>query len=177
MSNLKIGDKAIDFNLLSTDEENLTLESFKDKKAFAIIFTCNHCPYVMAWEDRIINLQNEYKDKEALFTLICSNDAAKYPEDSFEKMKERAKEKNYPFPYLHDETQEIAKLYGAERTPEIFLFDSKRRLCYHGAFDDNYEEPSSVNHQFFRDAINEVLVRKIVSTPDTAPVGCTIKWK
>lgn len=85
MSNLRIGEVAIDFNLPATNAKNYTLESFKDKKALAIIFPCNHCPYVMAWEDRIINLQNEFKNKEVSLTLICSNNAAKYPKDSFEK--------------------------------------------------------------------------------------------
>lgn len=177
MSNLTIGDAVIDFSLTATDGKEYTLDSFADKKAFAVIFSCNHCPYVLAWEDRIIDLQNEYEDKNVSFALICSNDAVKFPADSFERMTERAIKKNYPFPYLHDETQETAAAYGAGRTPEIFLFDSDRNLRYHGALDDNHEEPSEVKRHYLRDAIDALLAGREPDLPETPPVGCSIKWK
>src|SRR3990172_8579268 len=133
MGNLKIGDVAVDFDLPGTDEKKYSLLSFKEAKALTIIFSCNHCPYVKAWEDRLISLQKRYAGNGVSFVLICANDSAKYPDDSFDNMKAHALEKNYPFPYLCDETQKVAKAYGAERTPEVFLFDSNRKLCYHGA--------------------------------------------
>ena len=177
MSKIKTGDNAVDFNLLGTDGKNYSLSSFSDSKLLAVIFSCNHCPYVLAWEKRIIDLQNEFKDKGVSFVLICSNDAVNYPADSFEMMKERAVKKNYPFKYIHDETQEVAKAYGAKRTPEIFLFDSDRKLSYHGAFDDNYEQPSNVREHYLRDAIGAALENKPVPKSGTQPVGCSIKWK
>lgn len=177
MGKLNIGDKIIDFKLPGTDGKSYSLEDFKDKKAVVVIFTCNHCPYVLAWEDRMINIGNEFKDKNVGFMLICSNDAEKYPADSFEKMKERSEIKNYPFPYLHDENQKTASEYGAKRTPEIFLFDSVQRLVYHGAVDDNYEEPEKVKSHYLKDALFAVLSRESVSIQETPPIGCTIKWK
>ncbi|HUU28403.1 MAG TPA: thioredoxin family protein [archaeon] len=177
MSALKIGDRALDFNLPATDGKHYSLESFKDKKSLAVVFSCVHCPYVKAWEDRLIALQKEYADKGVAFVLICANDAVKYPQDSFSSMKKQARDKNYPFPYLHDESQEVAKAYGAQRTPEIFLFGQGRKLAYHGAVDDNYEDPGRVRQAYFRDAVQSVLEGKPAPKPETAPAGCTIKWK
>jgi len=176
MSKLKIGSNDIDFNLPGVDGKNYSLDSFKGKKALALIFSCNHCPYVLAWEDRIISMAKEFQENGIAFVLICVNDAVKYPQDSFENMKKHAAEKNFPFPYLHDESQEIAH-YGARYTPEVFLFDKDRKLAYHGAPDDNYEDPSHVNQQYLREAINAILEGKSVSKPETSPIGCTIKWK
>jgi len=113
------------------------LGELKGERGTAVIFSCNHCPYVKAYEDRIIELAREYQPKGIAFVLINANDPVKYPEDSFENMKKRAREKGYPFPYLWDETQEVAKAYGAERTPEVFLFDGELKLRYHGTIDDN----------------------------------------
>lgn len=177
MSKLKIGDKAIDFILPAVDGKNYSLKMFDDKKAVAVIFVCNHCPYVLAWEKRLIELQNKFTDKGVSFTLICSNDSQKYPDDGFEKMKAHAFQRNYPFPYLRDESQEVARKYGALKTPEIFLFDADRKLCYHGAPDDNYEDADSVEQNYFRDAITAILEGKTVPIPETPPLGCTIKWK
>jgi len=101
----------------------------------------------------------------------------KYPDDSFPKMQERAREKGFNFPYLYDETQEVARAYGAERTPEVFLFDAQAVLRYHGTVDDNYEEPTEVKRHHLRDALDAVLANRAPATPQTQPVGCTIKWK
>ena len=119
----------------------------------AVIFSCVHCPYVLAWEDRLIKIQQEYAAKGVAFVLICANDPVKYPQDSFDNMKNHAREKSYPFPYVHDESQATAHAYGAERTPEIFLFDGKRKLAFHGAVDDNYEDSKAVKQTYFRDAV------------------------
>lgn len=177
MANLKIGDNAIPFSLPGVDERQHSLSDYAMKEAAVVIFSCNHCPYVRAWEDRIVNIQADYADKGVQLIAINSNDAAKYPDDSFPKMKERAREKNFNFPYLHDETQEIARAYGAERTPEVFLFDKKGVLRYHGAIDDNYDDPNAVKRHYLRNALDSVLAGTPVPVAETKPVGCSVKWK
>lgn len=173
---LKIGSKAPDFNLLGVDGKKYSLDSFSHKEALIVIFSCNHCPYVRAYEDRIIQIQNDYKDKVQV-VAINSNDTTNYPEDSFEEMVKRAEQKKFNFPYLRDETQEVAKAYGATHTPEIFLFDKERRLAFHGKIDDNWQDPSSVKSPYLRNAIEELLAGKPISVPETFTIGCTIKWK
>ena len=177
MSKLKIGDKAIPFALPGVDGRERALADYIDQEVVVVFFSCNHCPYVRAWEDRIVQLQADYAAKGVQLIAISSNDAEKYPDDSFSKMKERAQEKGFNFPYLYDETQEVARYYDAERTPEFFVFDRARILRYHGAMDDNYEDPTAVTQQYLRDALNAVLAGKDPEVPQTPPVGCTIKWK
>lgn len=177
MANLKTGDNAIPFTLPGIDDKDHALDDYGDKAAVAVIFSCNHCPYVLAWEDRMIELQGEYADKGVQFVAVGPNDAKKYPEDSFPNMKRHAAEKGFNFPYLRDESQEIARAYGAERTPEVFLFDKNGVLRYHGAIDDNYDNPNAVRQHYLRDAIEAVLADQEPATATTSPVGCTIKWK
>jgi len=174
---LSIGDKVIDFSLPATDGATYGTESFDDAEALAVVFTCNHCPYALAWEPRLIEIQADYADRGVRLVGISANDADKYPADSFEKMTEHAAENNWNFPYLYDESQEIAAAYGAERTPEVFLFDKEGTLRYHGAPDDNYEDPESVEAAYFRDALDAVLGGDAPDVQETPPVGCTIKWK
>ena len=176
MSNLKIGDKALDFSLIGIDDRNHSLSDYGNKHV-AVIFSCNHCPYVRAWEDRMIKIQADYADKGVQFIAINSNDAAKYPDDSFQNMKLRAAEKKFNFPYLRDEEQKIAKSYGAQRTPEVFLFDKENVLQYHGAIDDNYDNPNAVKEHYLRNALDALLQGRKLSVSETAPVGCTVKWK
>lgn len=176
MENLKIGDRAIDFSLLGIDGKTHTLRDYS-KKLVAVIFSCNHCPYVRAWEDRMIRIQADYAEKGVQLIAINANDASKYPDDDFPNMKLRAREKNFNFPYLRDEDQKVAKSYGAERTPEVFLFDVNGVLRYHGAIDDNYDDPKAVKTRYLRQAIGALLEGKTVPLPETQPVGCTIKWK
>ena len=177
MANLRTGDKAITFKLPGVDDKQHSLDDYRGKEAVAVIFSCNHCPYVRAWEDRIVKIQSDYSGKGIQLIAINSNDAAKYPDDSFPKMKERAREKNFNFPYLHDESQQIARAYGAERTPEVFVFSKDRILQYHGAIDDNYDDPAAVSARYLRDALDAVLAQKPAPIAETKPVGCTIKWK
>ncbi len=177
MTNLEPGDKAIPFELPGVDDRSHTLTDYADREALAVVFTCNHCPYARAWEDRLVQTQADYADRSVQLVAISSNDAERYPDDGFPKMKERAQEKGFNFPYLYDESQEIARAYGAERTPEIFLFDKGGTLRYHGAVDDSYEDPASVKNAYFRDAFDAVLAGQEPSTSETAPVGCTIKWR
>ncbi len=176
-SKLKIGDPAPDFSLLGVDETYYNLNSFKDANAVVIIFSCNHCPYVQAYEDRIIAIQKDFENKGVQVVAINSNDDKKYPEDSFAEMKKRAKEKGFNFPYLRDESQETARAYGATHTPQIFLFDKNRRLRYEGKIDDNWQNPGLVKQKYLRDALEEILDGKEVSVPETFSIGCTIKWK
>lgn len=174
---MKIGSRAPGFSLPAVDGKFYSLNSFLDKKILVIIFSCNHCPYVQAYEQRIIDLQKEFENRGVQIIAINSNDDKKYPEDSFDEMKKRAADKNFNFPYLRDETQETAKDYGATHTPQIFLFDEHRRLRYEGKIDDNWQEPEKVKSKYLRDAIIEVLDGKEVSVPETFSIGCTIKWK
>lgn len=174
---LKIDSSMPEFNLTGVDDKIYSQNSFSDKRILIIIFSCNHCPYVQAYEDRIISLQDEFKNNGVQIVAINSNDDVKYPDDSFAEMKKRTEHKKFNFPYLRDETQEIAKLFGATHTPQIFLFDEQRKLRYEGKIDDNWQEPEKVKSKYLRDAIVEVLEGKDVSVPETFSIGCTIKWK
>lgn len=165
------------FTLPGTDGRTYRPEDFRDATVFGVIFSCNHCPYARAWEERLIQIQRDYADRAVRFVLVSSNDPAKYPDDSFEQMQLRAQAKAYPFPYLFDETQEVARAYGATRTPEVFLFDEGRVLRYHGAPDDNFEDPAAVRHHYLREAIEALLKAAAPPAAETRPVGCTIKWR
>jgi peroxiredoxin len=177
MANLEFGDKAISFELPSVDGKTYSLPALAGgKEATVVVFMCNHCPYVLAWLDRLIAVARDYQTKGVAFAGINANDAVKYPADSFENMGALAKERGLPFPYLHDEAQTVATAYGAQRTPEIFLFDSDLRLRYHGAPDDNYDE-TQASEPYLRHALDAVLAGRNPSVTDTPPVGCTIKWK
>jgi peroxiredoxin len=175
VANLPIGARVIPFDLPGVDGEQHSLDKFADKRALAVVFTCNHCPYAQGWEDRLIQLQRDYADRGVAFIAISANDPVKYPGDNFEAMRERARTHTYPYPYLQDLPQTTARAYGAERTPEVFLFDSARRLVYHGAPDDNVDI-DKVQQHYLRDAIEAVLAGRPVPRTETPPVGCTIKW-
>lgn len=177
MSALNPGAEAISFELPGVDGQTHKLGDYGDKNAVIVMFTCNHCPYVRAWEDRMVQIQADYADRGVQFIAINANDPVKYPDDNFEAMKARAAEKNFNFPYLHDESQEIAQAYGAERTPELFVFDRAGKLQYHGAIDDNYDNPAEVKEHYLRAALDAILVGETPPTAQTKPVGCTIKWK
>lgn len=175
-THLKISSKLPDFNLPGVDGKNYSPSSFQSSKVLVVMFTCNHCPYVRAYEDRLIKLQKDFKDKSVSFVAINANDEINYPEDSFENMIKRAKEKNYNFPYLRDKSQEIAKAFGASFTPEIFVFDQNKILQYHGRVDDNWQEPDKVTKQNLKEAIEAVLANKQLERAETQAIGCTVKW-
>jgi peroxiredoxin len=177
MGTLVFGAPALDFHLKGIDGKVHSLADLRGQKATVVVFSCNHCPYVRAYEDRLIAIQRDYYNKGVRFIFINSNDDQKYPDDGFEKMIERAQQKGYNFPYLRDESQETAHAYGAERTPEIFLFDQNLKLCYHGTIDDNWEKPEKVTRHYLREALDAVLRGQEPTIKETAPVGCTIKWK
>jgi peroxiredoxin len=174
---LALRERLIPFSLPATDGRTISTDQYADTPIFGVVFWCNHCPYVKAWEDRVIALQREYAGRGVQFVLVSSNDPVKYPADSFQAMAETAQAKQYPFPYLFDETQEVARRFGATRTPEIFLFDRNRELRYHGAPDDNHEDPGAVRAHHLRDALDALLAGREPPTSATPPRGCTIKWR
>lgn len=174
---MKIGEKAPPFTLPGVDGKIYSLESFKEKKILVVIFSCNHCPYVQAYEDRMIALQKEFASQKVQFILINSNEDDNYPEDSFNEMVKRARLKGYPFPYLRDESQDVAKAYAAERTPHIYVFDEKRELAYTGRIDDNWQNPKQVKAQNLREALASLVQGEKPKDAETFAIGCTIKWK
>jgi thiol-disulfide isomerase/thioredoxin len=171
---LALGSPLVPFKLKGTDGRLHASEDFPG--VLVVAWWCNHCPYVLAWEQRTIDLAKAYAGR-ASFVAINSNDPVTYPTDDFEHMAERAKAKGYPFPYLYDETQELAKRYGATRTPEFFVFDAGRALRYHGRLDDNHENPRAVKDTYLRDALDAILAGKEPALRDTPPKGCSVKWK
>jgi peroxiredoxin len=173
----QLGMRAPDFELPATDGKTYSLESSKDAPALLVVFTCNHCPYAQAVENRLIALGREFGPRGVATVLINSNDVVNYPEDSFDQMKRRAQAKDYPFPYCLDETQEVAKAYRAACTPDPFLFDAGRRLVYRGRIDDNWQEPSKVTRRDLREALEAVLTGRPVNPDQMAAMGCNIKWK
>jgi peroxiredoxin len=174
---IKIGAVAPDFNLPGVDGNNYSLDYFYGKTGFVIIFSCNHCPYVRAYENRIKKIQSDYSDKGIGVIAVNSNDSDQYEDDSFQNMTKRASEMNFNFPYVRDEEQTAARAYGASHTPEIFLFNNQRKLVFHGKIDDNWRDESKINSQYLRDAIEELIEGKEISVPETFTIGCTIKWK
>ncbi len=174
---LKLGDPCPYFNMHAVDGNSYSLESFSDKKVLIIIFSCNHCPYVQAYEERIKEIQKDYEKKGVVVVAINSNDDTRYEADSFEGMVESAKIKSFNFTYLRDETQSVAKAFGATHTPEAFIFNVERKLVYHGKIDDNWKEEAKVKNRYLREALDELLEGKEVSVPETFSIGCTIKWK
>jgi peroxiredoxin len=174
---LKIGSQAPDFNLVGVDGKNYSLKSFSDRQALIVIFSCNHCPYVQAYEGRIKQIQDDFRDRGTAVVAINSNEDKGYPEDSFENMKKRSNGQKFNFPYLRDEDQSVARAYDATHTPEIFLFNKDRKLAFHGKIDDNWQETSKVQNHYLRNALDELLDGKEISVPETFTIGCTIKWK
>lgn len=174
---LSLGTIAPAFDLPGVDEQHHALSDYASTSVVVVVFSCNHCPYVQAWEDRLMAIQADYAERGVQLVAINANDAARYPGDSFPAMQQRAREKQFNFPYLYDESQAVAHAYGAQRTPEVFVFDSERTLRYHGTIDDNYEDPAAVTMPYLRNALDAVLAGTTPEPAQTAPVGCTIKWK
>ena len=173
-----VGDVATDFSLKNIDEKNVSLKDMADAKGYIVIFTCNHCPYAKAYEDRIIALDKKYKEKGYPVVAINPNDPEKVKDDSFEKMQERAKEKGFTFPYLLDEGQKIYPQYGATKTPHVYVLektDNGNVVKYIGAIDDNYEDESAVTVKYVEDAVDALLEGKEVPVKETKAIGCSIK--
>lgn len=174
---LPLGSKIVPFNLLGVDGNEYSVSSFREQLALVIVFTCNHCPYAKAIESRLIDLQNKYEDQDVQVIAINSNDSTAYPEDSFENMKVVAHDMDYPFPYLHDKTQEVAKAYKAQCTPDLYVYDDDRKLVYHGRFDDNWEDETLVTSHDLEEAIISIIDGEIVEEKQFSSMGCSIKWR
>ncbi|MCR9251521.1 MAG: thioredoxin family protein [bacterium] len=176
---LPLGTVAPDFNLLDTvTDKNIGLKDIEPSKGTVIMFICNHCPYVIHIQDEIASMAKEYSKKGISFVAISSNDVENYPADSPEKMKERAKELDFNFPYLYDETQEVAKAYMAACTPDFYVFDENLKCVYRGRMDEATPgNGKPVNGQDLRTAMDAVINGTSISEEQFPSMGCNIKWK
>jgi peroxiredoxin len=173
---LALGDSAPGFTLPDTDGEEWSLNGDEAAPATVVVFTCNHCPYALAWHDRLMQVARDYADRDVRFLAVSSNDAERYPADSYEAMRRRVSAEPWPMPYLYDESQDTARAYGAKTTPDVFVFDGDGALAYRGAPDADYDDPGQ-NAAFLRDALDAVLAGETPDRAETRPVGCSIKWK
>jgi peroxiredoxin len=176
---MKLGDSAPSFSLPGVDGRARSLDSVRGAKATIVVFSCNHCPYVIMNEDRLIAVARDYAAKGVGMAAINSNDASSHPDDSFDEMKKRAAAKGFPFPYLRDETQDVARAYGATHTPHLFVFDKDLRLAYTGSVDDDnsYKNRKTPETLYLRDALDDLVAGRPVRVQETHAIGCTIKWK
>ncbi len=177
-SALGLGAKAPPFSLPATDGRTYALDDFADAKVLVVVFTCNHCPYAQACEDRLVRFHADYAARGVRLVAINPNDDRNYPEDSFDAMKRRAKEKGFEFPYLRDESQEVARAYDAACTPDVFVFGPDRCLVYNGRIDDSWKDESRVTRRDLREVVDAVLAGRAPSLPEVVPsMGCSIKWR
>ena len=174
---MNIGDSLKHFELISTEGKTVNSYDFADKYALLVIVSCNHCPYAQAYWNRLISLDNKYEEDNLGVIAISANDAKAYPQDGIDAMKQLRIQLSMPFPYLYDEDQTVVKSLGAQRTPEVFLFNSKRELVYKGSIDDNWENPNAVMQVYLEDAIEYTLDGLEIDYPEVPAVGCSIKWK
>lgn len=174
---LQIGEKAPDFNLPATDGNTYSLDSFSNAKLLVIFFTCNHCPYVIGSDEVTRKTAEHFMKQNVSFVGINSNSKNTYIEDSFDNMVKRMKDHNFPWVYLYDESQEVAKAYGALRTPHFFVFDESRKLIYTGRGVDNPRNTSEMTSNDLWNALEEYLSGKPISTPLANPIGCNVKWE
>ncbi len=166
-----IGDRAPDFTLPDTDGVE---HSPADDGITALVFTCNHCPYALAWHDRLTEAARDYANVR--FLAINPNDSERYPSDSLEAMQERVAQEDWTMPYLRDESQDVARAYGAQTTPDVFVIDADGRLRYRGAPDADHKDPS-LNAAWLREALDALLAGEEPARPETPPKGCSVKWK
>jgi len=174
----KVGDVATDFSLKNVDGKNVSLKDFKSAKGFIVVFTCNHCPYAQAYEDRIFALDKKYKSQGYPVIAINPNNPEKQKDDSFAKMQERAKDKKFAFPYLLDEGQKIFPQYGATKTPHVYILQKTAKgnvVKYIGAIDDNYEDAAAVKQKYVENAVDALVKGKEVTVKETKAIGCSIK--
>ena len=174
---LNIGDVAPDFRLKNIDGKMVSLKDYKKAKGFIVIFSCNHCPFVIKYEDRMIELHQKFAAMGYPVIAINSNDPEVQPADSYELMVEKAKEKNFPFAYLFDEGQKVFPQFGATRTPQVYLLDKKRKVRYIGAIDDNADDATQVGKKYLEDAIIALEKGKDPDPATTKAIGCSIKVK
>jgi len=173
---LNPGDRAPDFSLPGVDGRRHALSDYASKPALVVVFSCNHCPYVRAYEERMIGFALAYEPRGVAMVAINSNETTRYPEDDFPHMVSRAADKGYTFDYLRDEDQSVAHAYGAVCTPQFMLFDADRRLRYQGRFDDEKDHPEKVKEKYLENAVEDLLAGRPVAKPVTRAIGCSIKW-
>lgn len=176
---LAIGDPApqADVAMKNVDGKQVTIAGVRGAKGTLVVFTCNHCPWAKAWETRIVELGNTYLKRGIGVVAINPNDPAAYEEDAFEVMQKVAKNRKMAYPYVVDGTSDVARAFGATRTPEAYLFDKSGKLVYHGTIDDNAREPGKVQSRWLRDALEAVVAGKPVSMAETKALGCSIKFR
>jgi peroxiredoxin len=173
---LQLGVEAPDFRLPGVDGKEYTLDSFKQAKILIVVFSCNHCPAAIGSEDRMVQLHKDYQKRGVAMVAVNSNEDKNHPDDSFEKMKVRARQKGFPFPYVRDESQDVALAYGALRTPHFYVFDAQRRLGYTGRMDDNPYDASKATQYDLRNALDAMLAGKRPPVAVNNPIGCNVKW-
>jgi len=173
---LQIGQAAPDFNLPGVDGKNHSLADFKQAKLLVVVFSCNHCPFVIGSEDRMNKFFADYSSKGVAMVAINSTETEGHPTDSLDHMKQRAREKGFKFPYVRDESQKIALAYGALRTPHFYVFDQDRKLRYTGRMDDNPRNPGQETTHELRDAVDALLAGRTPPVEMTNPIGCNVKW-
>jgi peroxiredoxin len=166
-----------DFRLPAVDGKTYSRDDFAQASALVVMFICNHCPYVKAVEDRLIELNRTYAPRGVQFVGVCSNDAATYPDDAFDKLAERWREKDYGFPYLHDEAQDVARAFGAVCTPDIFVYDRERQLAYRGRIDDSWKDPAKVTRRELAAALDALVAGDRPAADQKPSLGCSIKWR
>jgi peroxiredoxin len=172
-----LGAACPDFRLPGVDGRTWALADFAASPVLAVAFICNHCPYVQAVEGRLIRLAAEYGPRGAQLCGVCSNDAADYPDDAFDKLAARWRDRGYGFPYLHDESQDVARAFGAVCTPDIFVFDRDRRLSYRGRIDDSWKDEAKVTRRELAGALDALLAGGRPSSDQRPSMGCSIKWR
>jgi peroxiredoxin len=173
---LSMGERAPDFELPDTEGRRHRLSLREGTLAQVIVFTCNHCPYALAWHDRLMAAARDYAGQRVRFVAVNPNDAERYPADSYEAMQARVRAEEWRMPYLRDESQEAARAFGARTTPDVFVLDSEGRLRYRGAPDSDYGDPAQ-NAAWLREALDDLLAEQELRRPETEPVGCSVKWR
>jgi peroxiredoxin len=173
---LSIGEVAPDFALLDTEGRRWSVANYDGAPATVVVFTCNHCPYALAWHDRIAQVANDYASRGVRVLAVNPNDGDRNPRDSIQAMRDRVSREQWTIPYLHDDTQQVAREFGAKVTPDVFVLDAENRLRYRGAPDGDYDKPGE-RAEWLRDALDAVLDGSMLQRPETKPVGCSIKWK
>lgn len=166
-----------DTKMKGVDGREVSIADIAGSKGTLVIFSCNHCPWVKAWETRMVDLGNTYSKQGVGVIAINSNDPAAYDEDAYPAMQERAKDRGMTYPYVVDATSDVARAFGATRTPEVFLFDKKGKLVYHGVIDDNAHDPDKVKTRYLSDALQAVVAGKDIPLKETKAMGCGIKYR
>jgi peroxiredoxin len=173
----ELGAPCPDFRLPAVDGKSYGRDDFAGKPVLVVMFICNHCPYVKAVEDRLVRLAQDFEARGVQFVGVCANDAESYPDDAFDKLAARWRERGYGFPYLHDEAQDVARAFGAVCTPDIFVYDQGRKLAYRGRIDDSWKDEGRVTRHELADALEALVAGRRPASEQRPSMGCSIKWR